>query len=62
MSDEKSIPPEPKPPRMRIYMIGVGWLCNKEVNKHGCNKRRYHSGACKDVLTFWEVIKRQLCL
>ena len=52
---------KPTPPRLRIYLEGVGWLCNKKINifGFGCKKRLDHKGECKHRLTFWELTKRQ---
>lgn len=51
-----------EPPRMRIYLTGVGWLCNKLINEHGCKKIKYHKDECKHSLSLWEKIKRQFQL
>jgi len=50
---------KPIVPRIRVYLEGVGWLCNKEVDSLGCRKIKDHKGSCKHTLAFWDLVKRQ---
>ena len=59
MKLKQTILKKPDPPRVRIYLSGVGWICNKKLKNKGCRMIKYHKGFCKHNLSLWELIKRQ---